>query len=164
MRYKSILVSFLILFIVWFLLNNTFDLIVLGVGVFVSLFIAILFCRNCELFSELKFTPKAFFYTIIYLCVFLIELIKSNLDVAFRVVSPSLPINPGMVEVKTKLKSKMARMILANSISLTPGTLTVKIEDDKLLIHWIDVKSTDIDQATKDIVSKFDNYLIKIYG
>ena len=83
---------------------------------------------------------------------------------ARRVITPSLPINPGIVEVKTKLKSKMGRMILANSITLTPGTLTIDIQDDILYIHWIDVQSEDIDEATKTIVRKFEKYLEKIYG
>ncbi len=96
--------------------------------------------------------------------VFLFELIKSNLDVARRVITPSLPINPGIVEVKTKLKSKMGRMILANSITLTPGTLTIDIKEDTLYIHWIDVETQDVNEATKKIVRKFEKYLEKIYG
>jgi len=91
-------------------------------------------------------------------------LIKSNIDVALRVLKPSLPINPGIVKTKTVLKSKMARMILTNSITLTPGTLTVDIEGDILYIHWIDVQSADIEVATEKIVKKFENILVKIYG
>jgi multicomponent Na+:H+ antiporter subunit E len=96
--------------------------------------------------------------------VFFVELVKSNIDVALRVLKPSLPINPGIVKTKTVLKSKMARMILTNSITLTPGTLTVDIEDDILYIHWIDVESEDIDVATEKIVKKFEKILVKIYG
>jgi multicomponent Na+:H+ antiporter subunit E len=80
------------------------------------------------------------------------------------VITPSLPINPGIVEVKTKLKSNMGRMILANSITLTPGTLTIDIKDDTLYIHWIDVKTEDVNEATEQIVRKFEKYLEKIYG
>lgn len=109
-------------------------------------------------------TPKAFIYTLVYLLVFAWELLKSNLDVARRVLSPGLPINSGIVEVKTKLTSPMGRMILANSITLTPGTLTVDIESDSLYIHWIDVKSDDINAATDAIVRKFEKYLEVIYG
>jgi len=94
----------------------------------------------------------------------MLELIKSNLDVARIVLSPSLPINPGIVEVKTVLKSKMARVLLSNSITLTPGTITVDIKDDTLYIHWINVKSENIEEATKKIVNKFEKHLIKIYG
>ena len=58
----------------------------------------------------------------------------------------------------------MARMILANSITLTPGTLTVDMQDDQLFIHWIEVKTADQQQATEQIVRKFEKYLEKIYG
>ena len=81
-----------------------------------------------------------------------------------RVISPSLPINPGIVEVKTKLKTGIGRLALANSITLTPGTLTVDIKEDSLFIHWIDVTSTDIEGATKNIVANFEKYLEVIYG
>ena len=79
-------------------------------------------------------------------------------------MKPSLPINPGIVKTQTVLKSKMGRMILANSITLTPGTLTVDIEDDILYIHWVDVCCEDIDKATAAIVGKFEKILVKIYG
>ena len=92
------------------------------------------------------------------------ELIKSNLDVARRVISPSIPINPGIVEIKTNLKSGIGRMLLANSITLTPGTLTVDIKDDRLFIHWIDVSSSETGAATKEISGKFEKYLGVIYG
>ena len=54
-------------------------------------------------------------------------------------MSPSLPINPGIVEVKTRLTSKIGRLFPANSITLIPGTLTVHIKGDSLFIHWVDV-------------------------
>ncbi len=163
MKIKRILVSFLILITIWFLYNNTLDITAFVIGIVLSLLTSIIFCQSCNVFNEFKFTPLAFLYSVKFVFIFLIELIKSNLDVAIRVLTPSLPINPGIVEVKTKLTSKMARMLLANSITLTPGTLTVEIIDDSLFIHWIDVKDDEVEVATKEIVSKFENCLIKIY-
>jgi len=164
MNAKNIIISSVILFIFWVLLNNSFDFSIMVTGAGLSIFLSLLFCRSCNVFGDVKLTPVALLYTFIYLFVFLVELIKSNLDVARRVVSPSLPIKPGIVEVKTSLKSPMARMILANSITLTPGTLTVDVKDDNLFIHWIEVKTADQQQATKEIVQKFEKYLAKIYG
>ncbi len=161
---KNFSITFLILMIVWVLLNNTFQPDILIVGAVIALFLSFFLCKKCELFTEMNFTPKGLIYTIIFLGVFFIELIKSNLDVTRRVLSPSLPINPGFVEVKTKLKSKFARMLLANTITLTPGTLTVEVKDDSYFIHWIDVESDDINAATKKIVEKFEKYLEVIYG
>ena len=164
MNAKNIVISSVILFVFWVLLNNSIELINLLIGAGLSLMLSFLFCRSCNVFGDVKLTPGAFIYTIVYLFVFLGELIKSNLDVARRVVSPALPIKPGIVEVKTSLQSPMARMILANSITLTPGTLTVDIQNDQLFIHWIEVKTADQQQATEQIVRKFEKYLEKIYG
>ncbi len=161
---KNFLLIFFILLFVWMLLNNSFTPAIWISGVAVSFIVGLVFCRNCDVFTDIRLSPKAIIYTFIYLLVFLKELIKSNLDVARRVLSPALPINPGIVEVETRLKSRMGRLILADSITLTPGTFTVDIRDDKLYIHWIDVKSDDIEKATNEIVRKFEKYLEVIYG
>jgi multicomponent Na+:H+ antiporter subunit E len=87
----------------------------------------------------------------------------SNLDVARRVLTPSLPINPGIVKIKTKLTTNFSKMVLANSITLTPGTLTVDIVDDTLYIHWIDVKTTNPEEAFKEIAEQFEKILLKIF-
>ena len=164
MNIKNISISFVILMVTWLLLNGNLEMITIISGILISVLLAFIFCNKCDVFSDIKFSPKAFFYFIIYFFVFIVELIKSNFDVARRVLTPSLPINPGIVEVKTKLKSKIGRIILANSITLTPGTLTIEIKEDRLFIHWIDVRSDDINEATKKIVQKFEKYLEVIYG
>ena len=150
--------------IIWLLLNSSFNPFVIGSGVMVSAVIAMFFCKSCDVFTAIRLTPKPFLYTIIFLVVFFKELIKSNLDVAIRVLTPSLPIKPGIVEVKTKLKSKIGRIFLANSITLTPGTFTIEIYEDSLFIHWIDVKSENIEEDTKMLVHKFEKYLEVMYG
>ena len=163
MNIKNVIVASAILFIFWVLLNNSFEWHNLAIGAGLSVFISLVFCQRCKVFESIKLTPAALFYTFVYLFVFMVELVKSNLDVALRVIKPSLPIKPGIVEVHTKLKSPMGRMILANSITLTPGTLTVNIEDDKLFIHWIEVKTVNPEEATEAIVRKFEKLLEKIY-
>jgi multicomponent Na+:H+ antiporter subunit E len=75
-----------------------------------------------------------------------------------------MPIKPGIVKIKTKLKTESGITALANSITLTPGTLTVDLTDDGYMyIHWINVKSDDVEQASKDIASKFEWFLEKIF-
>jgi multicomponent Na+:H+ antiporter subunit E len=110
------------------------------------------------------FHPKKIAYALFYVFYLFIEIIKANLDVALRVIKPVIPINPGIVKVKTKLKTPMGRLILTNSITLTPGTLTVDIKDDTLYIHWIDVKDKEESGATERIVSNFEKYLEVIFG
>ena len=149
----------------WLLLNSSVSWQVILAGVVIS-WLLVFFYAGSQ-YAGLgnlrvnRVTIKAFFG---YIPLFLRELIKSNLDVAFRVINPSLPINPGIVEVKTRLKSPLGRLVLANSITLTPGTLTVETQGDSLFIHWIDVSSPDIEIATQEIVSTFESYLEVIYG
>ena len=164
MKIKSLIISIITLFVIWVLLNNNLTPEVLISGGIVAFVVGLIFCYSCDIYSDLKLTPKAIAYWVIYIFVFIGELIKSNFDVARRVISPKLPINPGIVEVKTKLKSKLGRMILTNSITLTPGTFTVELLDDRIFVHWLDVKSENIEEDTNMIVRKFEKYLEVIYG
>ena len=154
---------FISLLIVWILLAGT-DWQEIIIGAIISLLLTIIFFSKATIFSEFNLNPKAIFYFLIYIIIFIWELIKSNVDVAIRVIQPTIPINPGIVKVKTKLKSRLGRIILANSITLTPGTLTVETNGEDYYIHWIDVTSGDIEGATKKIVSKFEKYLGVIFG
>ena len=162
-KLKGGVLLFIFLMLFWFLLTGP-DKQELIFGAAVVLLITILMVGFADLFNDVRLNPKAIIFSIIYLFVFLWELIKSNLDVAFRVLHPQLPINPGIVKVKTRLKSRIGRIMLANSITLTPGTLTVETKGDDFYIHWIDVTSDDINGATEKIVSKFEHYLEVIYG
>jgi multicomponent Na+:H+ antiporter subunit E len=58
----------------------------------------------------------------------------------------------------------MGRMLLANSITLTPGTLTVELDGEWLYVHWVNVQSPDIEGATASIVAGFERYLGVMYG
>jgi multicomponent Na+:H+ antiporter subunit E len=132
------------------------------VVIFITAFIVSLaFVKGEKLFVV---TPKKIIYSIIYLFYLFIEIVKSNFDVARRVVQPRIPINPGIVKVQTKLKSPVGRMILANSITLTPGTLSVEVKGDYYYIHWIDVTDKDVKGASEKIVAGFEKYLEVIFG
>ncbi len=78
---------------------------------------------------------------------------------AYRVLHPAMPIKPGIVRVKSSLKSEFAKMLLANSITMTPGTITVDIIDDDFYIHWIYVSTDDPAVYTKKIIGKFEKYI-----
>lgn len=66
---------------------------------------------------------------------FLIEIVLANIEVAKIVLNPALPVEPQIVRFKTRLKKPVSRVILANAITLTPGTLTVDIEGDEFVVH-----------------------------
>ena len=128
---------------------------------FVSFIAGDLFVKRPHVFKH----ASRYFWFLYYLPLFIWECIKANIDVAYRVIHPNRPINPGIVKVKTSLKSDTALTFLANSITLTPGTLSVDIDrgKDLLYIHWIDVKEKDVDKASELIVQRFERILRKIF-
>jgi multicomponent Na+:H+ antiporter subunit E len=96
--------------------------------------------------------------------VFAIELVKANINMMRYVYARRIDIHPGIVKVKTRLKSPIGRLALANSIALTPGSLVMDIDGDTLFVHWLDVQTTDTDEATRIIVSPFEGHLEKVFG
>lgn len=161
---KNFIISALLVFAAWLMLNGSLSQSVLVSGLVVTAVIVLFFSVRYPVFKDVKTGPKALIAMIGLFFVFTGELIKANLDVARRVLSPSLPVNPGIVEIKTGLKSETGRLALANSITLTPGTLTVDIKEDTLFIHWIDVTDRDAEGATKEIAANFERFLEVIYG
>ncbi|MEO5327815.1 MAG: Na+/H+ antiporter subunit E [Magnetococcus sp. THC-1_WYH] len=155
---------FVTLFLFWVLINGSLSLGTLLVGGVVSLAIAAMLPGGWDPLREFHATPAGFSAAYHFLIYFIKELIRSNIRMAGVVLSPRLPINPGIVKVHTKLKSKMGRLLLANSITLTPGTLTVMLEGEWLYVHWVTVESTDIEAATAHIVAGFEKYLEVMYG
>jgi multicomponent Na+:H+ antiporter subunit E len=104
------------------------------------------------------------FWFLVYLPVFFYYVMKANLDVVYRALHPKMPIKPGIVKIKTTLKTESGITALANSITLTPGTLTVDLTDDGFMyIHWINVKAEDVEHATRHIAQRFEWFLKKIF-
>jgi len=162
-RLTQFFLSWLVLFVVWLAFTSTLAFQEMTTGLITSFLIALFTSRFFICCNFSIFSPVRIFYLFIYLFVFLVALVKANFDVARRVISPSLPINPGIVKFKTNLKSEFAKMVLANSITLTPGTLTVDIIGDTYYIHWIDVKTLNPEEAHKEIAEKFERILLKIF-
>ena len=163
MKFKAAVISLILGMMIWLGLNGIVSRAVLLAGITVTV-ITSFFYIGTGVFRDVRLSPKALFALIAWLVVFFIELIKSNIDVMSRVITPKVRINPAIVEVKTGLKSPLGRLALANSITLTPGTLTADIEGDTLYIHWIDATDVDIEGATRKIVSKFEKHLEVIFG
>ncbi|MCM8781505.1 MAG: Na+/H+ antiporter subunit E [Candidatus Omnitrophica bacterium] len=162
---KSQIILFILALLIWAFLTWPLDLQHLVVGVLVSSFVAFMtgdmFVKRPHLFK----CVGRYVWFLYYVPLFIWECIKANIDVAYRVSHPRLPINPGIVKVKTTLKSDTALTFLANSITLTPGTLSVDIDKEYgfLYIHWIYVKDKDIQKGTEIIVKKFEDVLKRIF-
>lgn len=147
--------------LLWLLLTGSLDPQETIAGLLVAAAATALSASRSGIVAGLLLTPAAPFHMLAYLGVFFVALVKSNLDVARRVLAPSLPINPGVVQLRTKLGSDLGRLLLANSITLTPGTLTVSVDADRLLVHWIDCPpNVDMEEATRLIAADFEKHLV----
>lgn len=133
------------------------------VGVVVAIIAELLLGDIFPIGAIKLFNPVRLFWMGVFAVVFLGYVIKANFDVAYRVLNLYMPIRPGIVRVKTRLKCDMARTFLANSITLTPGTLTVDCIDENLYVHWINITSDDPEKETEIIVSRFENLLERIF-
>jgi len=113
-----------------------------------------------SIMAGVRLEPKAAVSLAAYLGAFFPALVRANIDVARRVLSPSLPINPAVVEVRTGLESSLGKLLLANSITLTPGTLSVDVQGNRILVHWIDcTPGTDTETATQTIAASFERHI-----
>lgn len=158
---KVILILFI--FALWILLTWNTSWQSMAAGGFVAVIIGLIF-GNLAITAPLKvIQPKRWFWLLAYIPVFTWEMAKANFDVAYRVLHPKMPIKPGIVKVKTRLKSELGIAVLANSITLTPGTFTIDLKDEYLYIHCINVRHQKLEEATKDIVSRFETLLVKIF-
>jgi multicomponent Na+:H+ antiporter subunit E len=153
---------FILSLIFWLLLTFKLTIPNIIVGSVASIICALFFGRFFITNVYKLLQPQRYFWFIIYLFIFVWECIKANLDVAYRVLHPAMPIRPGIVKVKTTLKSDLAKMLLANSITMTPGTISVDIIDDNLYIHWIYIRSEDPEIYTGMITGAFEKYIKKI--
>jgi multicomponent Na+:H+ antiporter subunit E len=159
MRYITVFILSLIL---WLLLTFKITVPNLIVGSVASLICSAIFARFFISNVYKLLQPHRYFWFIVYLAVFIWECIKANFDVAYRVLHPAMPIRPGIVKVRTTLKSELAKTLLANSITMTPGTIAVDIIGDDLYIHWIYVRSEDPEIYTGMITGAFEKYIKRI--
>jgi multicomponent Na+:H+ antiporter subunit E len=157
---QQYLFSFVVLLGVWLLLVGTLQEQEVIAGVVAAALATLVAGPKLFVFSGIRVSPAALLHFIQYLVYFAVALVRANLDVARRVLTPSLPIRPGVVAVRTELTSELGRLILANSITLTPGTLSVDVQGDRILVHWIDCPpGVDVEQATSAIVGSFERHI-----
>lgn len=136
------IIIFLLLMGFWLLLSATVHWQHLLVGTILSLGLTVAWSKvQIGGGRRTSFSLKQLGSMIIYLLCLLWEVLKANIMVALIVLNPKLPVSPGMVFTKMDLKHPLMRALYANSITLTPGTITVDLEDDRLVVHAITTSS-----------------------
>ena len=134
----------------WLIINSSTALPIAATGAVISLVIAWIFARRSNVW-QIDISPRGAWHFGAYTVTFFIELVKANINMLRYVYSPRIDIRPGIVKVHMRLKSPIGRLALANSIALTPGSLVMDVRGDAMFIHWLDVKTTDPDEATEMI-------------
>ncbi len=160
---KKILSTFIVMFVLWIALSG-FEVSELITGAVVSILLALVISKFVSYNLGISTIGKGVKFILLYIPLFIWKLILSNLQMAKIVLSPKLPIHPGFVVIKTDLQSETGKLALANSITLTPGTLSIDIKEDELLIHWVDVEG-ESQEEHKNIISKsFEKSLGGVFG
>ena len=165
------LVLFVILFMFWLLLVwpvSPFDghLLIgdVAVGALVAAFAALMMHEMIRVGFVRLVNPRSWFWGFVFLFVISYYVIKGGLDVSYRVLHPRMPIRPGIVRIKSVLKTDTGKSVLANCITLTPGTLTIDVTDDGVFyIHWLNVLSTDTERAAEYVLRRFEWYIQRIF-
>ncbi len=145
-----------LLFALWMVLTYNVQIFNIVVGLAVSFSIALLYTK---LFTHKSFEFISPVWFMVYLYVLLKNLILSNLQISKRILSKDMKLSPAIVAVKTNLESDWKKLLLANSITLTPGTLTLDIKDDMLFIHVIEYHEGSNKES---IIKEFEDVISKI--
>ena len=156
-------VHFLLLFGIWLLLTWSLHWQDMLAGGIIALIAGLVLGDIYPVNAVKILNPVRFFWLIVYAITFFGYMVRANFDVAYRVLNINMPIRPGIVKVRTSLKTDMGRTFLANSITLTPGTLTVDCVGDHLYIHWINIVSDDPVKETEIIVQHFEKLLERVF-
>jgi len=136
----SLIISLAVL---WIMLSGHYTPLLLSLGLLSVLIVAFISSRmNLIIFDQpilqlyfIKFIPYGFWL--------IIQILKSNIDVCRRILNPKLPINPQLVKVKSTQTSNLAKVIYANSITLTPGTISIDLDGSEIEVHSLSEKGVD---------------------
>ncbi len=156
------LATFVVLFLVYLSLAGiAVDEVILGS--IVSAILTVILVKYVNFKIDYLLPIRLVKFVFIYIPVFIWKLLLANFDIARRVLSPKIPLNPGIVKIKTGLPGDFGKLTLANSITLTPGTLSIDVEDDYIYVHTVDVKGKNEVENQAIISGTFEKILGGIF-
>lgn len=157
------LITFFTLFAGWLLFTWSLDPGSIIAGILSSLTVSALtysiFIDETE--AELRAHLPRLHYLLIFAGVLIFNMYVASFRVLWQIVRGN--INPGIVHFRTRLKTDIARVALASSITLTPGTITLDLDDDHLVVHWLDARTTHSRYAGRLIKGAHEKLLKKVW-
>ena len=167
--FSKVAATFIVCYAFWILVTWSLAAQELIAGAVVSLAVA-LFCSRFFIHDKgfLLLQPRRLFALVYYcLVVFPTELLRANVNVARRAFCRQIPLNSGIVKVPVHVQSSYGRAMLADSITLTPGTITMECAEDEgqlyYYIHWLDVKEEDPEKAGDIIKGRMEKWVRRIW-
>ncbi|HDR73721.1 MAG TPA: hypothetical protein ENN85_07410 [Methanoculleus sp.] len=150
-----------ILMIFWYTLSGFLDPFHLGAGVLCCAIVTLIsgdliFRSKRSLFES----ARIFIRFVLYIPQLLLEILYANIDVAYRILHPAMPIDPGLITIETGFTGDVLRTAFANSMTLTPGTVTVDVSGGTFTVHALVLETSQKELLeTRDI----QNHLGKIF-
>lgn len=137
------------LFVFWIMLSASFDWVHLCLGLVCSFGVAWVNSGHSPFVPNFQLLLRVF----LYLPWLFYKIFESGIHLSKLILSPSLPISPQLITVKSQLNHHAAVVLLGNSITLTPGTITVEVDRNTLIVHAMDKELSD-DIESKEMESK----------
>ena len=130
---------YILFFLCWIIFNGQLTVEIGIIGIFVAALLYAFICKfmGWSFYKDIHMMQYAIFM-VGYLFVLIWEIIKANFDTMKMIFTSKYEREPVLVTFRTKIKSPVLRVLLANSITLTPGTITVSLTDQELLVHCLD--------------------------
>lgn len=155
---KNRFLANLLLTILWIAVTGNFELANVFFGFFLSYFLLWVITRGSGKNRYFTLVPRviSFFFFFLY------ELVKANLQVAYEVMTPNLNMKPGIVALPLDVKSDFGITILANLITLTPGTLSLDVSEDRKILYVHSMYIHDKEEFIKGIKNGFEKRIIRI--
>ncbi|ALM75660.1 Na+/H+ antiporter subunit E [Thermococcus barophilus] len=159
---RGVIPTALLAFITYILFTGSarpFDLLT---GLIVAIGVGLLVGKYLVQSDSKALNPVRWLWLGIYFIWYMIVAeVKAHLDVMVRIISGKY--EPGIVKVPIDVKTDYAKTLIANSITNTPGTVVVDLDDEYMYVNWINVTTEDPEKAKKEICEDFEKYAKKIF-
>lgn len=156
------ILAFVILMTFWYLLSGYLEPFYIGAGIISSLVVtyvsADLMFRSHRYILD---SVRTFIRFLLYLPRLMVEILYANIDVAYRILHPKMPIDPGMIIIETPFKGDILRTTFANALTLTPGTVTIDVRRGTFVVHAL-----VMDVSNRELLEKrgIEKSLGRIFG
>jgi multicomponent Na+:H+ antiporter subunit E len=114
---------------------------------------------------EVSLDPRRWFYFLVYLAILTKGIVLAGVLLARVILRRDVSIRPAVVAVPTLLRKRWELTLLANSITLTPGTFFLDLDEENgtMYVHWISIKSEGVDEVKQMITERYERILSKVF-